>query len=114
METEPFVGRSVEMKKESPFLASEDIMDVGDVEVEISGVYRHVDAIFDDGRKDTVYALGFVGKNKHLILNNKNRKTLIKKFGTTKTTEWHGKKIKLYVDTNVRFGKDIVCGIRIR
>jgi hypothetical protein len=97
MKTTEFTGRSVEMKKPSPWLASEDILDAGDVEVKISGVYVTEGAVFDDGRTEKVWSLGFEGKEKKLILGSTNRQTLIKKFGTTDTTKWVGKIVVLYV-----------------
>lgn len=119
METEEFAGRSAEMRKESPWLASEDLMDLDrDVEVEIEGVYKHKGATFDDGRKEDVFALKFKGKQKQLVLNATNRRKLVSLFNTTKVQEWIGKKISLYVDYNVRKigGRkgETTCGIRIR
>lgn len=118
MQTEEFDGQSAEMRRESPWLASEDLLDHGDAGVEIEGVYKHVDAVFDDGRTETVYALKFRGKDKQMVLNATNRKHLVAKFGTTKVKEWAGEKIVLYVQRNVRKpgGKkgETCCGIRIR
>ncbi len=119
METEKFTGRSAEMRKDTPWLSSEDLMDVGkDVEVEISGVFKHKNAVFDDGRKDTVYALAFKGKTKQLVLNATNRKRLVAMFGTTKVDQWIGKKISLYVEDGVRkpggARGETTCGIRVR
>ena len=118
MESEQFTGLSREMKKESPWLASEDIFDSGDVEVEIEGVFKHKDAVFDDGRKETVHSIKFVGKRKQLVLNATNRKRLVTLFGTTRVQDWVGKKIVLYVDRNVRLpgGKrgEVTCGIRVK
>lgn len=119
MKTEPFAGRSAEMRKETPWLSSEDLMDVGhDVEVEIETVYRHRDAVFDDGRTETVYAVKFKGKEKQLILNATNRKRLVSLCGSTKVSNWVGKKVALYVEVGVRKpgGKrgETTCGIRVR
>ena len=118
MQSEPFAGKSAEMKKDSTWLASEDILDAGDVTVKIEGVFRHKDAVFDDGRHETVFAVKFAGKVKQLVLNNTNRKRLVKLFGTTKVADWIGKEVTLYVDRNVRplGGKkgEVVNGIRVR
>lgn len=118
MKSEPFGGKSVEMKKPTLWLASEDILDAGDVEVVIEQVFKHKDAKFDDGRVETVHAIAFVGKQKQLILNATNRKTLVDKFDTTDVKLWIGKKIVLWVDRDVRKpggGKgERCCGIRIR
>jgi hypothetical protein len=118
MKTEPFTGKSPEMKKPTPWLASEDLLDAGDVKVTISGVFKHKDAKFDDGRVETVFALAFAGKERQLVLNATNRKTLVDKFETTDVKAWIGKEIVLYVDRDVRKpggGKsERCCGIRIR
>lgn len=118
MKSEPFTGQTREMRLDSPWLASEDILDLGDVEVEIEAVYKHRDAVFDDGRTATVFAVKFKGKQKQLVLNATNRKTLLALFATSKVTEWLGKKITLYVDRNVRKpggrAGETTCGIRIR
>jgi hypothetical protein len=118
MESEQFTGRSAEMKKDTPWLASEDLMDVGDVEVTIEGVFKHKNVMFDDGRKESVYAIKFVGKEKQMILNATNRKRLVVLCGTTKVAEWAGMIVRIGVDRNVRKpgGKrgETTCGIRVR
>ena len=114
----PFTGKSPEMKKPTPWLASEDILDAGDVKVTIEGVFHVKGAVFDDGRTEDVFAISFAGKQKQLILNATNRKTLVNKFETTDVRAWIGKDIALYVDRDVRKpgGKasERCCGIRIR
>jgi len=119
MDGEDFVGRSAEMRKSTPWLASEDLMDLGqDVIVEIEKVRHYKDAVFDDGRKEEVWSLKFKGKQKELVLNATNRKKLVSMFGTTKVPEWVGKKITLYVEDGIRKpgGKrgETTTGIRIR
>lgn len=118
MESEKFDGMSAAMKVGTPWLASEDIMDAGDVPVQIEAVYKHKDVMFDDGRTATVFSLAFAGKQKQLVLNATNRKTLVANFGTTKVSEWIGQTVVLYVDRNVRKpgGRrgETTCGIRIR
>lgn len=119
METESFAGRSAEMRKDTPWLASEDLMDLGkEPVVEIAGVFKHKNAVFDDGRKDTVYALAFKGGKKQLVLNATNRKRLVDMFGTTKVDQWIGKKIRLYVEDGVRkpggARGETTRGIRVR
>jgi hypothetical protein len=118
MQSEPFSGRTSEMRLDTPWLASEDLLDLGDVAVEIEGVYRHKDAKFDEGRTQTIFALKFKGKKKELVLNATNRKTLVAMFGTGNVKEWVGKQITLYVDQRVRKpggGRgETCCGIRIR
>jgi len=118
MKSDPFHGRSAEMRKPTNWLASEDLLDLGPVPVVIEGVFKHVDAEFDGGRKETVYALKFKDKQKQLVLNATNRKTLVDMFGTTKVDQWIGKTITLVVVDNVRKpgGKrgETTTGIRIQ
>ena len=110
---EVFIGRSSEMK-DSPWLASEDLLDVGDVKVKVVGCHRYKDVEFDKGRQEpTIYTLQFEKKQKQLVLNNTNRKMMVAKFGTD-VREWAGKTVTLYVDPKVRFAGRTVCGIRIK
>lgn len=110
---EVFEGRTSEMK-DSPWLASEDLLGLGDVPVTIEKCLRHRNVEFDKGRKeDVVYSLVLQGKKKQLVLNSVNRKTLVAKYGTD-VRDWSDKKIHLYVDQNVRFAGKTVNGIRIK
>jgi len=112
MRTTEFDGRAGEMR-ESPWLASEDIEGVGDVTVTIEKVYKHMQAEFDSGRKKDVHAIKFKGSDKQLVLNASNRKTIVKLYGT-KITDWYGKQITLYMIRNVKVGRELKNGIRIR
>lgn len=112
--SEIFEGRSGEMKKDTPWLASEDIIGLGDVTVEIVCCHRHRDVEFDAGRKEAcVYSVEFKGKKKQLVLNSVNRKSLVSLFGVN-VKDWAGQTIKLYVDPHVKMMGKIVPGIRIR
>lgn len=111
---EAFEGRSAEMKKETPWLSSEDLMDLGDVKVTIEGCFRHTNVEFDAGRKEKqIHTIKFKGKSKQLVLNSTNRKTLVQKFGTN-VKDWKGKEVMLWVDKNVRMMGKTVSGIRIK
>lgn len=112
--SEIFEGRSSEMKPDSPWLASEDILDVGDVEVTIKACHRHKDVAFDKGRKSpVVYSVEFEGKRKQLVLNSTNRQKIVEHYGGN-VKEWSGKTIVLYVDHEVQLKGKKVNGIRIR
>lgn len=109
-----FEGRSSEMKKETPWLSSEDITGLGDFKVTIEAVYRHENVQFDEGRKEQfVYSLAFKKAKKQLVLNSTNRKTLVAKFGVN-VKDWKDKEVVLYVDHNVRMMGKVVSGIRIK
>lgn len=49
-----------------------------------------------------------------LICNTTNAKRIEKLFESPFVEDWVGKKIALYFDKNVKFGKEIVGGIRVR
>lgn len=112
---EVFEGRSAEMKKDSPWLASEDIEGFGDVEVEIEGVFRNNNVKTEGGKvENNVYTIKFVGKKKEMWLNNINRQRIRNMYGVN-VKDWKGKKIKLYVDDKVRaIGGGYTKGIRVR
>lgn len=108
-----YTGPSGGLKKESAWLASEDI-GAREVGVTIEEVELYADVVFDAGRKEArVGALKFAGKDKRMILNSTNRKALVRLFGM-ETKDWRGKAVVLYVDSNVRLGKERVSGLRIR
>jgi hypothetical protein len=110
---EVFEGRSGEMK-ESPWLASEDLLGAGDQKVKILRCHKYKNVEFDGGRKEeTVYALEFEGKKKQLVLNSTNRKSLVNLYGGN-VKDWCDQEVTLWVDENVRFAGKRVCGIRIK
>jgi len=114
MKSEVFEGHSSEMKKNSPWLASEDLLGKGDVEVTVKAVHRHKDVEFEAGRKEqVVYSIEFEKASKQLVLNSTNRKALVAKFGAN-VKDWCGKKVTLYVDTDVKMMGKKVCGVRIK
>ena len=111
--SEVFEGHSSEMRKDAPWLASEDILDKGDVPVTIEGAFRHENVAFDKGRVEAeVYALKFQKADKQLVLNATNRKTLVELFGTN-VKNWASKKIVLFTVKTKFAGKD-VNGIRVK
>jgi len=103
------------MKTSSKFLASEDFIGMGEIEVTISGVFEHADEVMQDGKKKSFYSVGFNDKPKRMVLNATNRKTLAACFGAD-TTKWIGKKVSLYVQDGVRnpAGGATVCGLRLK
>lgn len=114
MKVEPFEGHASAMKKPSPWLASEDLLDRGDVTLVIAGCEKVEGVEFEAGRKEpVVYALAFEKTEKRLVLNSTNRKVLVNKFGAN-VQKWKGQKVTLYVDDNVRLMGKRVRGIRIK
>ncbi len=100
----------------SPWLASTDLLGLGDVECEIEDVLIYKSVTFDAGRKqENVPALKFKGRSKQMVLTAAaNRKALSRMFGAN-TQVWRGKKVKIYVDENVRqVGGGTGPGLRIK
>lgn len=71
--------------------------------------------IGSDGKKEECTVMHFAETGiKPMIVNATNAKQIQKLFKTPYIEEWRGRKIQLYVDCNVRVGKEIVEGIRVR
>lgn len=117
-ESTTFEGRTAAMRV-SPWLASEDLDGLGEVEVTIENVFQHKDAVMQDGRKcSRMHAIKFIRNNitgdRQLIINATNRKTLAGKFGTD-CRAWRGQKILLFVKDGVRCPSGgTTKGIRIK
>ncbi len=68
----------------------------------------------ENGKKEECVVMYFREDEKPLICNVTNSKTISKLFKTPYIEEWSGRRIQLYLDKNVRFGKEIVEGVRVR
>lgn len=103
------------MKTASKFLASEDFIGLGEVEVIIAGVFENSDEVMQDGKKKSFHSIGFEKTPKRMVLNATNRKTLAAAFGSD-VSNWTGKKCHIYVKDGVRnpAGGETVCGLRIK
>ena len=66
------------------------------------------------GKKDDKPVMHFVEQVKPLILNTTNFKMLTKLFKSPYIEDWCGKQITLYGDPSVKFGGELVGGVRIR
>jgi hypothetical protein len=115
MSEKPFQGKVSQMKQASKFLASEDFIGLGEVELTITGIYEHADEVMQDGKKKSFYSIGFNDKPKRMVLNATNRKTLAACFGAD-TKNWIGKKVNLFVKDGIRnpAGGETVCGLRLK
>lgn len=67
-----------------------------------------------DGKKEECSVAHFIENTKPMILNATNSKTIQKLYKTPYIEEWAGKQIQIYVDPNVRVGKEVVEALRIR
>jgi hypothetical protein len=115
MSEKQFTGKVSQMKQASRFLASEDFIGLGEVELTITGIYEHADEVMQDGKKKSFFSIGFNDKPKRMVLNATNRKTLAACFGAD-TKNWIGKKVNLFVKDGIRnpAGGDTVCGLRLK
>lgn len=69
----------------------------------------------DKGKDGECIILYWVEKDqKSMICNKTNAKMITQVLGSPFIEDWHGKKIQLYPDRNVRMGRDIVEGVRVR
>ena len=99
--------------RDSIWLTAEDLVEGKDVSAEIAAVLLYPEVTFEAGRKKTnVIGVKFVGKERILLLNATNRKSLNKMFGNI-TKLWKGQSITLYV-AEVQFGGETVKAVRIR
>ena len=115
MTAEVYTG-TVSGMRTSPWLASEDLDGLGEVPVVIEAVYKHGDVTMQDGRKlKVMFALKFAGKDKEMVVNATNRKTLAAAFGAN-VKAWKGKSVLLYVQDGVKnpAGGAPVKGLRIK
>lgn len=88
--------------RESPWLTNEDIPHDRDVTVTIENVVLHPRLTMQGGRdKTNALSIGFVGKERRLLLNATNRKALAALFGAN-TADWFGKRVILHVEPDVR------------
>lgn len=100
----------------SPYLSSADI--VGPTDLTISHVVLSGDA--SKKSKDVFNTAYFVEKElrageklKPMILNATNSKTLYTLTGSHFLEDWINVRVKIYVQDNIRFGRDTVEGLRI-
>jgi len=99
--------------RDSIWLTAEDLVEGRDVSAEIASVVLYPEVTFEAGRKKTnCIGIKFVGKERVLLLNATNRKTLNRAFGNI-TKLWKGQLITLYV-ADVQFGGETVKAVRIR
>lgn len=111
---ESYSGPPGGLKKDSPWLASEDVGTL-EMRVQIEDVLRHRNVKFEAGRVEAkVGTLKFTGIEKQMILNATNRKMLGRLFGLD-AGNWRTQWVVLYVDGNVKqVGGGIGNGLRIK
>ena len=103
------------MKTANTYLASEDFIGLGEVEVEIAGIFQESGVVMQDGKKKDFFSVAFAKTPKRMVLNATNRRCLAAAFGAD-TKAWVGKKVKIYAQDGIRnpAGGDKVWGLRIK
>ena len=116
MNTTPYTGKVSGMKT-SPWLASEDLLGIGSVSVEIEELNKNEDVAMDAGRiEKCLFSLAFKGIPKQMILNATNRRTLSAAFGAD-TKLWVGQKVEIHIEDGIRKpgkGGGTTTGLRIK
>lgn len=102
---------------DSPYLSSADIVEP--VTLTVARVTQEIDKT--KKTKDVFNTAYFQEREirpgeklKPMILNATNSKMMDRLTGSPFIEDWAGKRIVVYVDSNVRFGKDTVEGLRVR
>lgn len=102
---------------DSPYLSSADIFEPATLT--IARATQELDKT--KKTKDTFNTVYFQEKEirpgeklKPMILNATNSKMLFKLTGSPFIEDWAGRRIVVYVETGIKFGRDTVDGLRIR
>lgn len=96
----------------SNFLKAEDISHLGkDVVVTIAKVTE--ETLGQGANAERKFVVEFAGKDKKLVLNKTNFKSIITATGEDDTDNWTGKKISLFV-MDVEYQGDLMPAIRVR
>ena len=113
LKQQPFDGRAGEMR-DSPWLASEDLEGLESIDLTVKEVFKSNNVEFEGGRsKEEVYSLQFTNAKRQLVLNGTNRKMMIKLFGAD-VKNWKGQTVNIYVAHNIKVGRDVKSGLRLR
>ena len=70
--------------------------------------------VSNNGRKEVVPVCRFHEDVPPMALNKTNMRMMETITGTDKIEDWYGKKIVVFVQKNIKFGKDLVSGLRIK
>ena len=70
--------------------------------------------VSNNGKKDFVPVCRFMEDVPPMALNKTNMRSLEAMTGSDKIEDWYGKKIVVYVQKNIKFGKELVSGLRIK
>lgn len=70
--------------------------------------------VSNNGRKEVVPVCRFEEDVPPMALNKTNMRTMEAMTGSDKIEDWYGKKVVVYIQNNIKFGKEIVSGLRIK
>lgn len=101
------------LKSDSPYLGEWDLPYGNDVVLTIEDV-KDGDVVGPQGIVSKGMVIYFKEDVKPLFCNITNAKMIEHIYKTRFVDEWIGKHIQLYVDENIKFGKNTLRGIRIR
>jgi hypothetical protein len=97
---------------QSNYLKKEDVGEDGTIVTVRS--FERVNVAQKGEAPDEKWTMQFDEFEKPMVLNSTNIKLAEKALGSDETDDWIGKKLIVYNDPNVSFGKELVGGIRIK
>jgi hypothetical protein len=98
---------------ETTYLGQWDFPPGREATVEIESVERFIPRSRRKGQKNDRLMIGFRGKKKRWLAGPVSQAVIEAMFGNY-IEDWTGKKITLYVDANVSFGRRRIGGVRVR
>lgn len=99
-------------KPDSPYFGEQDFTSPDEIKT-VTIASHQVEQVQNESGKSRKGVLRFREGVKPLILNVTNGKTIAKLYGKD-ADGWIGKRIALYFDPNVRFGRELVGGVRVK
>ena len=99
-------------KPDCPYFGEQDFTSPDEVKT-VTVASHNIEQVQNESGKSRKGVLRFKENVKPLILNVTNSKTIAKLYGKD-ADGWIGKRIALYFDPNVRFGRELVGGVRVK
>lgn len=99
-------------KPDCPYFGEQDFTAPDEVKT-VTIASHSIEPVQNESGKSRKGVLRFREHVKPLILNVTNSKTIAKLYGKD-ADGWIGKRIALYFDPNVRFGREMVGGVRVK
>ena len=99
-------------KPDCPYFGEQDFAALDEVKT-VTITSHKIEQVQNESGKSRKGVLRFQEAVKPLILNVTNSKTIAKLYGRD-ADGWIGKRIALYFDPNVQFGRELVGGVRVK